>query len=126
MDLQLPIAKNEESIQTATTQCKATVIKIGGFEVKPIKWSDFKGEVEEEMPWSAHIYWWIDYKISDSKLKKLHPTLHLSERSWVREEHKCWHLLNHEQGHYLIGAICVLEFLRRVECKKREFQGTNF
>ena len=34
-------------------------------------------------------------------------------------------VLNHEQGHYLIGALCVLEFLRRVESKKNQMQA-NF
>jgi hypothetical protein len=43
----------------------------------------------------------------------------ISKRSWVREERKCAHLLNHEQGHYLIGALCVLEFLRRIDAKKK-------
>lgn len=60
------------------------------------------------MPWSAHIYWWIDYKIVDEKKKKITAGLHLSNKSWVKCDRKCSHLLNHEQGHYLIGAMCVL------------------
>lgn len=77
------------------------------------------------MPWSAHIYWWIDYKISDDKKTKLSVGLHIGDKSWVRCDRKCAHLLNHEQGHYLIGAICVLEFLRRVDSKRKDMQG-NF
>ena len=70
------------------------------------------------MPWSAHIYWNIDFKIVDLEKKKVTAQLHMSPRSWVRPEKKCDHLLNHEQGHYLIGSLCVLEFLRRVDAKK--------
>jgi hypothetical protein len=49
--------------------------------------------------------------------------LHLGERSWVRSDKKSAHLLNHEQGHYLLGAICGLELMRRVDAKKKGFQG---
>ena len=37
----------------------------------------------------------------------------------MREEKKSDHLLAHEQGHYLIGGLCALEFLRRVDSKKK-------
>jgi hypothetical protein len=70
------------------------------------------------MPWSAHIYWNIDYKITDYDKKKVTAKLYTTKKSWVREERKCDHLLNHEQGHYLIGALCALEFLRRVDKKR--------
>lgn len=43
----------------------------------------------------------------------------IGKRSWVRPDRKSDHLLNHEQGHYLIGALCVLEFLRRIDAKKK-------
>lgn len=75
------------------------------------------------MPWSAHIYWHIEYKITDMDKKKVTANLIIGKRSWVREEKKCDHLLNHEQGHYLIGALCVLEFLRRVDYKKKMCHG---
>lgn len=74
------------------------------------------------MPWSAHIYWWIEYQITDYKKKKIKVKLHISSRSWVRPEKKSAHLLNHEQGHYIIGGLCALEFLRRVEKKKNHSQ----
>ena len=70
------------------------------------------------MPWSAHIYWSIDYRITDPQKGKLAVNLVIAKRSWVREEKKCDHLLGHEQGHYLIGGLCALEFLRRVDSKK--------
>lgn len=60
------------------------------------------------MPWAAHIYWWIDYQFIDLMKKKVSVKLILSPRIWVHPEKKNEHLLNHEQGHYLIGALCVL------------------
>ena len=71
------------------------------------------------MPWSAHIYWSIEYKITDPLKGKLAVNLIIAKKSWVREEKKCDHLLAHEQGHFIIGGLCVLEFLRRVDSKKK-------
>lgn len=97
---------------------------MAGFKIRPLKWADFKGQVNDMMPWSAHIYWWIEYKVLDYKKKKLHIQLHINPKSWVRHDKKSDHLLNHEQGHYLLGAICALEFLRRVDSKKAFYQGS--
>ena len=80
---------------------------------------DFPGEVDERLPWSAHIFWSIEYRITDYDKRRVEVLLVISKRSWVRAERKCDHLLNHEQGHYLIGALCVLEFLRRIDAKKK-------
>ena len=60
------------------------IIQVGSFKIQPITWEDFKGEVEENMKWSAHIYWYIDYKITDLEKKKVTAKLHLSPKSWVR------------------------------------------
>lgn len=71
------------------------VAQIAGLKVRHLKWSDFKGQVDESMPWSAHIYWWIEYQITDYKKKKISVKLHINPKSWVRPEKKCDHLLNH-------------------------------
>jgi len=36
------------------------------------------------MPWSAHIYWNIDYKIVDYDKKKVNAKLYITKKSWVR------------------------------------------
>lgn len=41
-------------------------------------------------------------------MKELNPSVHVNKTSWVRHESD-W-LLSHEQGHYLIGCLCALEF----------------
>lgn len=54
-------------------------------QIKNLTWDDFKGNVDENMPWSAHIYWYIDYEILDHQKRKIKVNLRLSHRSWVRE-----------------------------------------
>lgn len=63
---------------------KFALIQFGKFTIEPITWDDFKGKVNEEMPWSAHIYWNIDFKIVDREKKKITAKLNMSPRSWVR------------------------------------------
>ena len=60
------------------------LMKFGGLEITRIKWSDFKGEVNEDMPWSAHVFWWIDYSITDYINKKIKVKVNISNKSWVK------------------------------------------
>ena len=50
-----------------------------------VTWDDFKGEVDESMPWKAHIYWNIEYKIIDLEKKKLSAQLYIGKKTWVRQ-----------------------------------------
>lgn len=110
---------HEPPLLPAAPQGTHRPIQFGNaFALRSLSWEDFPGEVEVRMPWSAHIYWSIDYRITDPQKGKLTVNLVIAKRSWVREEKKCDHLLGHEQGHYLIGGLCALEFLRRVDSKK--------
>ncbi len=77
-------------------------------------WQDFKGEPVDSQPWSAHTYWRISYSYEEGQQLRPAIQVELSGKSWVRPHRKCYHLLNHERGHYLIGCLCALEFLRRL------------
>lgn len=67
------------------------------------------------MRWSAHVYWNIEYHvIRTGKRPTVSASVQMLPKSWVKEHKKCSHLLNHELGHFLIGNLCALEFLRRV------------
>ena len=35
-----------------------------------ISWEDFKGKIDDSMPWSAHIYWNIEYDFIQTDKKK--------------------------------------------------------
>jgi hypothetical protein len=65
------------------------------FSIRRLTWSDFPGEVDERLPWSAHIFWSIEYRITDYEKRRVEVSLVISKRSWVRNERKCEHLLNH-------------------------------
>lgn len=73
------------------------------------------------MPWSAHIYWAIEYSFKKRKNRKKPDVLAqvvVQAGSWVRPEMKSDALLEHEMGHYLIGCLCALEFLKRVDSSR--------
>ena len=63
--------------------------------IRKLTWEDFKGQPDETMSWSAHIYWNIDYLIVDYDKKKVSAKLCITKKSWVRQDRKCDHLLNH-------------------------------
>ena len=33
--------------------------------INKLTWDNFKGKVDNNMPWSAHIYWNIEYKMTN-------------------------------------------------------------
>lgn len=73
------------------------------------------------MPWSAHIYWTIEYSFKKRKNRKkpdVQAQVVVLANSWVKPEMKSDGLLEHELGHYLIGCLCALEFLKRVDSNR--------
>lgn len=83
--------------------------------VPRLNWENFPGPANEAMKWSAHVYWNIEYHVvRTSKKPSVSVGVHILPKSWVKHHKKCAHLLNHEQGHFLIGNLCALEFVRRV------------
>lgn len=95
------------------------VVKNAPSMIKKLKWSDFKGRVPQGIFWLAYTYWSYshDYKVvktSDpNKVKiQLQVRCDLGAKSWVSSPHDS--LLNHEQGHYDIACLCMLNFKKRV------------
>jgi hypothetical protein len=87
---------HESSFNTSAPQGTPFPIQFGNtFGLRPLTWEDFPGEVDQQMSWSAHIYWTIEYRITDAQKGKLTVDLIISKRSWAREEKKCDHLLGH-------------------------------
>jgi hypothetical protein len=69
----------------ATAEGNQLPIQFGhAFAIRPLDWSDFPGQVDERLPWSAHIFWSIEYKITDVEKRKVSVNLLISKRSWVR------------------------------------------
>jgi len=95
-----------------------------------LSWSDFQGTTNSRSKYWAESHWNVDWsyqaKISDGKaLVKVQAKCTLNnKKSWVREEKKSQSLLEHEQGHYYIGCLCALTFMKRVSSKK--FSAANY
>lgn len=112
----------ETSAETSTDEPYVSLVnsilplKFGNLLTIPqLTWANFPGKANEAMKWSAHVYWNIEFQVlKTGKRPSLSVDVHMLSKSWVKDHKKCDHLLNHEQGHYLIGNICALEFLRRV------------
>lgn len=94
---------------------------IGGLQIQKLQWSDFKGTPNYDMRWSAHVYWGINYTYTVRQLPASNKRVSymilpevcvwMRNRSWTKKQ--VAHLLNHEQGHYLIGCFCGLEFKKQ-------------
>lgn len=77
--------------------------------VPRLGWEHFPGKADDSLRWSAHVFWNIDYNvIKTGKRPTVSINVQLLSKSWVKEHKKCDHLLNHEQGHFIIANLCAL------------------
>lgn len=101
--------------------------KIGGLSIKKLEWSDFKGTPNYDLKWMAHAFWGIGYnyevtqkQASNKKvayvIDPIEIKVWLKRKSWTKKISS--HLLNHEQGHYIIGCLCALEFKKQATSAK--------
>lgn len=85
-------------------------------------WSDFTGNPDKSSPFYASTYWNVNYRykgvtfIGDiAILKDFITELKLEPvKSWSKKEFQEPGLLQHEQGHFNFGRLCMLEFLQKV------------
>ncbi|EAS03546.1 secreted protein (macronuclear) [Tetrahymena thermophila SB210] len=109
--------------------------RIAGIQIKKVQWSDFPGKADPEMSFWAHIYWFINYNYQveqrqnnknrylDFKVRSINVSVKISNKSWVRKQTD--YLLSHEQGHYLIGCLCALDFKQQVLKKRYSANYSN-
>lgn len=88
-------------------------------EIPMVTWKDFSGVPKKDSYWLAYTTYFVRYSFRPVTLKGKPPTLHLTvtctlnpKTSWVKWKDDL--LLEHEQGHYLIGWISALTFKQRV------------
>jgi hypothetical protein len=54
------IYEHAKSFNSSSDQGIKLSIQFGNiFAVRPLDWSDFPGQIDERLPWSAHIFWSI-------------------------------------------------------------------
>lgn len=95
--------------------------QVGEVKVRALGWADFKGTPPQDSPYLAHIYWSVNYEFGEYA-EGCQPALKVSvqvrPKSWrVKEDQK---LLKHEYGHYLIGCLCALSFLKKATMHSRD------
>jgi hypothetical protein len=100
-------------------------IKIGNLiSIRKLTWRDFPGRPSKKLTFSAHIFWHIYYSLEKGRISNV--SVEISPNSWVRKHRRSEDLLAHEQGHYIIGCLCAMEFLRRVHNEQGFEPGTPF
>ena len=114
--------------------CYSQKVFINGREGdRSLTWDDFKGKPEKESSFGAYTY--TNFKAIPGSFKfkgdtlvwdqPLEYTLELGKDSWVKKDKRSDTLLQHEEGHFIIGKLLVLELNSRVKAAtfmKRDFQ----
>lgn len=90
--------------------------------IRQLVWADFiELDYNENSAFHAHIYWSIGYNTEEVggvlRVNKL--WVKVSDKSWVVKSLKESSLLAHEAGHYVIGCLCALDFLKTVNLVDR-------
>jgi hypothetical protein len=85
-------------------------------EDRLLEWNDFKGEPSPDSSYAAMTYWKIknDFRnigyVKDTVRFNYYPSLVFENtKSWIKNKYQTNELLNHEQMHFNIGKLCLLE-----------------
>lgn len=85
-----------------------------------LTWEDFAGQVDKRSAFAAFTWWDMNYRYSSVQfngdtaiLMGLMIKLEFnSNRSWIKKGKESDNLLIHEQGHFDIGLLCLLDLMR--------------
>jgi hypothetical protein len=107
-------------------------IVINGIEGdRPLKWDDFIGKPDKDLPYLAFTICTPKSKINsftikgDTALVDVEFWLELNEKSWVKRDKVTDTLLQHEEGHFSIGKLWVRELSKRIKATvffKKDYQ----
>ena len=95
-------------------------------------WEDFTGSIDRSSPFDAFTKWNMRYKFSNVKmdsdsirLKNFEAILELDpQKSWSKQDRQTDALLEHEQGHFNIGKLCLNEMVNQL--RTTAFASNNF
>jgi hypothetical protein len=98
-----------------------TVIINGTVGKRDLSWNDFPGIPDPESKFVAYTYWNLNYRYQGASFKGdtaffegLKSELRLNAgKTWLRKGRESDRLLKHEQGHFDIGHLAMLEFMKR-------------
>jgi len=101
------------------TSAQKTIIN-GEETSRPLKWDDFTGQPDNASPYFAYTYWNTTYRYDafvfkgDTVKWQVQVTLELGKNSWRKKDKVTDTLLRHEQGHFDVGTLCVMEMQQRI------------
>ena len=116
-----------------TVVCYSQKIFIGGRESNgKLTWPDFTGKIDKSSPMNAYTYYNFSTRFSnvqflgDSALiQGFEVKLELDQsKSWAKPDRLSDKLLEHEQGHFNLGILCMKEVLEKF--KQTRFTKSNF
>lgn len=117
-----------------TYQAKTQKVIINGKEgYRLLAWEDFKGKPDNDSPFGAYTFTNFQAKASGFKFNgdtlvwdaPLEYWVELGRDSWVKKDKRNDTLLQHEQGHFIVGVLLVLELNARVRSTtflKKDYQ----
>jgi len=82
---------------------------------RPLIWDDYKGKPDRGSEFFAYTYSEFKGKVNSYRIKgdtaflDVEYSIELSKNSWVKKDKMSDTLLDHEQGHFNIGKIMILE-----------------
>ena len=108
-------------------QVSAQKVVIQGREGwRKLTWADYSGRVDASSSFGAMTEYQFSYRVSGMEksgdsiyFKNIEVTLNFDhQKSWVKKDMMTDALLEHEQGHFNIGFMCVREFLSIIKSTK--------
>jgi hypothetical protein len=107
-----------------------TFIVNGEVTNRKLTWDDFKGRPDKGSGFDAYTFTKFQGKTKsfsmkgDTVLWEMEYVMELGKDSWVKKDKATDTLLQHEEGHFLIGKLLVLELTQRV--KSTVFLKSNY
>lgn len=108
-------------------QVSAQKVVIQGREGwRKLTWADYSGKVDASSSFGAMTEYQFSYRVSEMEkssdsiyFKNIEVILNFDhQKSWVKKDMMTDALLEHEQGHFNIGLMCVREFLTTIKSTK--------
>jgi hypothetical protein len=88
---------------------------------RSLEWTDFPGKPDNSSSYAAETSWNLRYlfdKVSfngdTAVLYGFYTIVELDPKSWVKADKKNEYLLMHEQGHFSLARICMLEMHKAI------------
>jgi hypothetical protein len=116
------------------TESRSQKVIIHGKEGdRPLTWDDFKGKPDQDSPFGAYTFTAFQSKGRSFTyrgdtvvwVEPIEYWVELGNESWVKKDKRTDTLLQHEEGHFILGKLLVLELnlkMRSAVFLRRDYQ----